>query len=520
MPFAQALLSDEAIPVIARQKALDRILSDPGIPGSITTSSFWLQEPHPRFTQQTPTTTTLPSESDVVVIGSGITGASIARTLLQCSARDSSMSTHPTVVMLEARGICSGATGRNGGHILETADEYAELAEVFGKDAARKTLQFRLLHLKEMLRVADEFGLTEEAQARKVQFLSVFFEDDSFKKALDRLQKFKEGLPEESAEWTSYEADSIPKEFGLSRARGVIAGPAGALWPYKFVTGVLSRLLEEYPQDFRVEEHAAVTAIHNTSSTKELRYKVETSRGTIFTNHIIHCTNAHVGHLVPGLRGRIFPVRGQMSAQTPGDRFPCQAKEHSWLFNYDRGFDYLTQLPSGQMMLGGGFAQAEGGGIADLGVATDSDLSLYTDIHLSGVLSAIFGHQAWGRVNGDPVQAMWTGNMAFSSDGFPWVGRLPASMTRCDSGGSDSSSPSHRSGAEWVCAAFGGDGMVQAWLCGKALATMLLTQDRRLAPTADADISWFPDQMLVSEERIAAAKLPDTVADNRRQANL
>ncbi|KAJ5812033.1 hypothetical protein N7474_008334 [Penicillium riverlandense] len=519
MPFAQALLSDEAIPVAARQQALDRIFSDPGIPCSTTTSSFWLQEPHPRFTQRALTTTTLPSVSDVVIIGSGITGVSIARTLLQCRAHESSVPTHPAVVMLEARGICSGATGRNGGHILETADEYAELADVFGEDVARKTLRFRLSHLKEMLRVADEFGLTEEAQARKVQFLSVFFEDDSFKEALDRLQKFREGLPEESAEWTAYEAGAIPKEFNLSRARGVIAGPAGALWPYKFVTGVLSRLLEEYPQDFLVEEHTAVTAIHNTSSTKELRYKVETSRGTIFANHVIHCTNAHVSHLVPGLRGRIFPVRGQMSAQTPGDRFPCQAKEHSWLFNYERGFDYLTQLPGGQMMLGGGFAQGEGGGLADLGIATDSDLSLYIDIHLSGALSAIFGRQAWGRVNGDPVQAMWTGNMAFSSDGFPWVGRLPASMTRRDSDRSASAS-SHGNGAEWVCAAFGGEGMVQAWLCGKALATMLLLQDRRLAPTADADMSWFPDQMLVSEERIAAAELPNSVADNRRQANL
>lgn len=286
------------------------------------------------------------------------------------------------------------------------------------------------------------------------------------------------------------------------------------------MTGVLSRLLEEYPQDFLVEEHTTVTAIHNTSSTRKLHYKVETSRGTIFANHVIHCTNAHVGHLVPGLRGRIFPVRGQMSAQTPGDRFPCQAKEHSWLFNYERGFDYLTQLSDGQMMLGGGFAQGEGGGVADLGIATDSDLSLYIDIHLSGALSAIFGRQAWGRVNGDPVQAMWTGNMAFSSDGFPWVGRLPASMTRRDSDSSDSSSSSHGNGAEWVCAAFGGEGMVQAWLCGKALAIMLLVQDRRLAPTADVDLSWFPDQMLVSEERIAAAKLPETLADNRRQANL
>ena len=81
------------------------------------------------------------------------------------------------------------------------------------------------------------------------------------------------------------------------------------------------------------------------------------------------------------------------------------------------------------MMLGGGFVQSEDGGLADLGVSTDSDLSLYIDIHLSGALRAIFGAKDWGCVQGEPVQAMWTGSMAFSSDGFPWVGQLPGAVT-------------------------------------------------------------------------------------------
>lgn len=256
-----------------------------------------------------------------------------------------------------------------------------------------------------------------------------------------------------------------------------------------------------------------MTAIRD-DGTSSHRYQVETNRGIISARHVIHSTNAHVGHLVPGMRGPIFPVRGQMSAQTPGDLFPCQAAQHSWIFNYERGFDYLTQLPEGQMMFGGGFANGEGGGIADLGISSDSELSLYIDIHLSGALSAVFGRQSWGRVQGDPVQAMWTGNMAFSTDGFPWVGRLPGSVTHRHS------EEEHGKGAEWICAAFGGEGMVQAWLSGKALATMVLLQDDRLASTAEADLSWVPEQMLVTEERITAAELPRYVAGTSRQANL
>lgn len=508
MPFANMLLEDPAVPAIERQQALDRIFADPGIPQNTTTSSFWLKDPHTSFASRS--SKPLPAEADIVIIGSGITGASIARTLLENGIKSNTSNPEtPSVIMVEARDICSGATGRNGGHILETADEYSELADEHGEEIAKKTLRFRLAHLKEMLKVCEELGLTEHVQARKVQFLSAFFGEEPWKDALERLSRFKAGMPEEAAEWIAYDRNSMPEDFKLSRAHGVIAGPAGALWPYKFVTSLLAHLLSKHTGQFRVEDQTAVTSISETSSST-YKYQVETSRGAISARHVIHCTNAHVTHLVPGLRGRIFPLRGQMSAQTPGSNFPCQAAKHSWMFSYDRGFDYLTQLPSGQMMFGGGFARSEGGGLADLGVATDNEISLYCDIHLSGTLPAVFGRENWGKIEGDPVQGMWTGNMAFSADGFPWVGQLPTSTTKRP--GSNSA----ESGSEWVSAAFGGEGMVQAWLCGKALATMLLKRDNRLSSTIEGDISWLPDQMLVTEERISKSVLSRTVPSSHR----
>lgn len=197
-----------------------------------------------------------------------------------------------------------------------------------------------------------------------------------------------------------------------------------------------------------------------------------------------------------------------MSAQTPGSKFRNQGTEHSWIFNYDRGFDYLTQLPRSDageiMMFGGGFAQGEGGGIADFGISTDSELSLYADIHLSGALSAVFGRENWGSVPGPSVEKMWTGNMGFSADGFPWVGQLPVSLTKREQ-------HEQGQGAEWISAAFSGEGMVLAWLCGKALGAMLLAYDDELLETESADLSWFPEQMLVTEKRVKESVLPRDV---------
>jgi glycine/D-amino acid oxidase-like deaminating enzyme len=208
MAFVQAQLHNLAVPPPERQQALNRIHADPGVPKDATTSSFWLKDLHPHFAQRS--SSPLPTEADVVIIGSGVSGASIARTLLQSRTKVSN-SLHPAVVMLEARDICSGATGRNGGHILETADEYAEFADAFGDEAARKLIRFRLSHLHEMLSVAEELCLTEAAQARKVKFLSAFFGDEGWKAAKERLERFKNDMPEESSEWVAYEGGSIPE---------------------------------------------------------------------------------------------------------------------------------------------------------------------------------------------------------------------------------------------------------------------------------------------------------------------
>jgi glycine/D-amino acid oxidase-like deaminating enzyme len=99
------------------------------------------------------------------------------------------------------------------------------------------------------------------------------------------------------------------------------------------------------------------------------------------------------------------------------------------------------------------------------------------------------------------VESMWTGNMGFSADGFPWVGRLPTSLT--SRGQSEESG-----GSEWISAAFSGEGMVQAWLCGKAVGTMLLLEESNLRESESADIDWLPSQMLVTHERVKKAILP------------
>jgi hypothetical protein len=77
----------------------------PTLPRANPTISAW-QDP-PDVIADIRSTNELPGSADIVVIGSGISGASVAFDLL---TRDGSLK----MVMLEARQACSGATGRNG----------------------------------------------------------------------------------------------------------------------------------------------------------------------------------------------------------------------------------------------------------------------------------------------------------------------------------------------------------------------------------------------------------------------
>jgi hypothetical protein len=90
---------------------LDRLSQSPGIPVENSTKSFWM-EPPAKIAQYLSELLTGEDEVlDVVILGSGISGLSVARTLLDGETVDERKGT-VKVLMLEAREACSGATGR------------------------------------------------------------------------------------------------------------------------------------------------------------------------------------------------------------------------------------------------------------------------------------------------------------------------------------------------------------------------------------------------------------------------
>ncbi|KAJ0374767.1 hypothetical protein COL26b_006930 [Colletotrichum chrysophilum] len=70
---------------------------------------FWNSSP--RALDDHRTTPDLPASSDVVIIGAGFAGVATTYHILKDNPSP------PSITILEARKVCSGASGRNGGHV-------------------------------------------------------------------------------------------------------------------------------------------------------------------------------------------------------------------------------------------------------------------------------------------------------------------------------------------------------------------------------------------------------------------
>lgn len=80
-----------------------RVKLSPGLPVNDPTLSYWTVPP---INLPAHSNTVLPTQVDIIIVGSGVTGVSCARTLLKKGPPGL------RVLVLEARDVCSGATGR------------------------------------------------------------------------------------------------------------------------------------------------------------------------------------------------------------------------------------------------------------------------------------------------------------------------------------------------------------------------------------------------------------------------
>ncbi|CAK7206775.1 hypothetical protein SEUCBS139899_009581 [Sporothrix eucalyptigena] len=471
-------------PAALRTTILNQLTQDPDLPQPVPTKSLW-QVPGNSAVANAQSTN-LPQYADYVIIGSGIAGVSVARTLLSHAATGTK-----TVAVLEARTLCSGATGRNGGQLTRLPPtRHAYMVEQFGLAEANKIMRLTVHGLREMHAATEAHGDTFKAFTRvtRLEKFFAYFDQQSWNETLAALRYLEEQLPEDHGAYQIVSKEEAESKYKLKGVCGGLKLSAGTVSPYNLVTGLFQKLLEKFPTRFTIDTNTAVTRIEYVADADATQpYRLHTPRGVVHAANIIHCTNGYAGHLVPGLRGKLYPRRGTMSVQNPGARFPDMSAKQSWSFYFTPSYNAATgavetgryygyhHKDTGDLWVGGDRDAIDGFITSD-----DSAVDGHADASLRQLVPKLFSDK-WVDPQQHAVRAIWSGIMCYTADQLPLVGRLPSSETgRAGTG-------------EWIAAGWNTYGMTNGLVCGDALGKMMLGEDVSC---------WFPASYLPTDERL------------------
>jgi hypothetical protein len=186
----------------------DQITADPSLPREQPTTSLWQLPRHPRVGSIQ--SAALPEEVDHIVIGSGIAGLGAVRTLLE-----SPEAGRQTVTVLEARNLCSGATGRNGGQLTRVPPTlYPLLSEQFGTEQAKKIFRYTVQGLAEMKALATGQGPEVESYSRyqPLEKFFAYYDEQSWRETVEGVEAYEKDNPEDKGIYnlvTKHECDSV-----------------------------------------------------------------------------------------------------------------------------------------------------------------------------------------------------------------------------------------------------------------------------------------------------------------------
>lgn len=184
------------------EQIVSLVTQDPGLPRKGPSVAFWQEPAHSISTIQSPQ---LPTEVDIAIIGSGITGCSVSRTLLS-----NPKLRNKRIALFEARALTSGATGRNGGHLVSPAAvDFAAVASLFGAEKAAEVTRFSFRNLErfhEFVSTLDD-DLRDASEVRKVQKVMNFLEPATFEHFKDSLRQFSAACPELSDQFKILSAE-------------------------------------------------------------------------------------------------------------------------------------------------------------------------------------------------------------------------------------------------------------------------------------------------------------------------
>jgi len=336
-------------------------------------------------------------ETDIAVVGAGITGVSAALWLARAGV---------DVRVLEARSVAAAASGRNGGFIANgTTESYAAATARHGRERARHMWAFSVANHAYAAQFAQE--LEEQGwhcgYQRNGSYKLAAYEGE-----LELIIQSALLLNEDGWEVQVVQSGELPERLRKAYYGGAFYPSNGEIHPVRFVTG-LAHLAEQ--AGALLYEESPVIAI----ATNADGVLLTTPKGTLRARKLILATNAwlpEIGKLLDAdwLARCITPTRGQIIATEPiPERIlpcPCSA---------DQSYQYWRQLPDGLLIVGGWRNRSFETEFHTLDETPNNSVQQHLDNFVHETLD----------LPGTRIETRWAGIMGFTTDSLPLVGQLP-----------------------------------------------------------------------------------------------
>ena len=333
----------------------------------------------------------VPEQVDVVVVGSGYTGLSAARTLALQGA---------SVVVLEKETLGWGASSRNGGQVLTGLKlGPAKLIKTVGLEHAQELYAASLQSIEYLEKlIVDEHIDCDYGQVGHIEAAWKPGHFDHFKREQEILARdfnHPVTLVPRSEQW---------RELGSDAYHGLLIDErSGALHPAKYLVGLAiaaagsGATLREKTPVLKIERNGA-------------QLKVVTSRGTIGAKDVLVATNGYTDAAAPAIRKRVFPLGSYIIATEPLPQAVAAKLIPQRRVVFDsKNYLYYFRLSSDNRLLFGGRA--------DYKPATPESTRTSADILRRGLI------KVFPEVKEAQIDYAWSGNVCFTLDRFPRAGQ-------------------------------------------------------------------------------------------------
>ena len=400
------------------QTLLGALGLDSGFPIQVPTNSepYWLGFEHPlknyRSSKQ------LPSESDIVIIGAGLTGASAAYHLREAVAQGR------RVMVLERGFPACEASGRNAGNFELLPENSVGTYEGFARERLRFLRRCYPDIPREVLRVEAErqaslvlsFAVRNRERLRQIIEQEKIACDFSPKGWLYLAHTEREeqaicdevamaGRQDQQVEiWSRLK---VRQEFGLENGFiGRFVPGDGTYHPAKFVYGTLQIAVAAGVELYTGVDVRKVASAGNSSAV------VETSEGTVIAKAVIVATNAFTRDLFPELAS-ITPAQSQISVtEFAPDR--CRGR----VVTSEEGPVYFNQPRTAAR---DGVAPLLLGGGKDRPMKNPSSRRRSPSVHLQLLK---LRNRYFPELQQRPFSTEWVGPIALTPDQIPVMGFL------------------------------------------------------------------------------------------------